>query len=79
MIYLDITRITGHKTTARPNTRQRQDGYGSKLPSAWMLQLDGKRWHRVYTVCWSNAGTSYVIDRGQPHYLQTGFHPEQVG
>lgn len=71
MTYLDDRRVTAFKVTEAPIARTRT-GYGSKLPSAYMLQLDGKRWHRVYTICWSNAGTDYVIIGGEPHYLQTG-------
>lgn len=78
MQYLDMTRVTAFKTTEQPLARSRS-GYGSKLPDDAMLQLDGKRWHRVYSVCWSNSSTSYVLVKGVPHYLQTGWrHPFDV-
>lgn len=51
-----------HKTTDVPRSRRRQDGYGSKIPTFWMVKLPGKpRWRRVYCYQWSNAGTYYVL------------------
>ena len=36
-------------------------GYGSRIPTARMVQLPGsKRWRRVYCCIWSNSGTCYV-------------------
>lgn len=67
--YLDESRITERRLTTVPRTRQRQDGYGNKIPTCYMLQLDGKRWHRVYCVCWSNAGSLYVTEKGQWLFL----------
>lgn len=78
MQYLDMSRVTSFKTTEPPVLRTRS-GYGGKLANDAMLQLDGKRWHRVYTVCWSNAGSDYVFVKGERHYLQTGWrHPFDV-
>lgn len=59
--YLNPDRVTAVRATdSAPRGDARQDGYGSKLGTRYMLQLDGKRWHRVYCVCWSNAGSLYV-------------------
>lgn len=66
--YLDSTRVTATRQTEPPRNRSRT-GYGSKLPSSWMLQLDNKRWHRVYIVCWSNAGSAYVVESGARLFL----------
>lgn len=79
MIYLDTSRVTRARWTPRPDTRRRQDGYGSKLPTSLLVQLDGKRWHRVYAICWSNGATCYVLSAGQPLYLETGYDPAQAG
>lgn len=57
--YLDPTRVTAKRATTPPWNRSRS-GYGSKIPSQWLLQLDGKRWHRVYIICYSNSSTAYV-------------------
>lgn len=68
--YLTESRITGRRETARPpGYRGRQDGYGSAIPTTYWLQLDGRRWHRVYCVCWSNAGSLYVRERGERLFL----------
>jgi hypothetical protein len=46
-------------------------GYGRKLRSPRMLRIVGeKRWRRIYVVCFSNAGSAYVLISGVPHYLR---------
>ena len=38
-----------------------RSGYGSRIPTAHMVQLPGSpRWRRVYCCIWSNSGTCYV-------------------
>jgi hypothetical protein len=65
---LDPSRITRKKKTLTPYCNSRS-GYGSKLPSRWMLQIDGKRWHRVYIICYSNSGSAYILIKGEQHFL----------
>lgn len=62
--YLNPEAIVSSRRTARPNTRQRPDGYGSKLPSEWLVKVAG-RWRRIYSVCWSNGATNYILLAGQ--------------
>ena len=38
-------------------------GYGNKLPTRYMVRYDG-RWYRVYSICYSNVSTEYVLIRG---------------
>lgn len=38
-------------------------GYGSKIPTSRMVRVD-ERWYRVYCMIWSNAGTCYIIRKG---------------
>lgn len=66
--YLDPVRVTATRQTEPPRNRSRT-GYGSKLPSSWLVQLDHKRWHRVYVVCWSNVGSAYVVEAGARLFL----------
>jgi hypothetical protein len=48
-------------------------GYGRKLRSTRMLRIVGEsRWRRIYVVCYSNAGSAYVLIKGKPHYLRSG-------
>jgi hypothetical protein len=36
-------------------------GYGSRIPTAWVVRLPGsKRWRRVYCCIYGNSGTCYV-------------------
>ena len=51
-----------------------RSGYGPKIPSSWELQLDDKRWRRVYVMYWSNCGTAYVLVGGERHLLG-GYDP----
>lgn len=75
MTYLDLTRVTSVRVTSPEQTplNSRRDGYGSRIPCCTMLQLDGKRWHRVYMVCWSNNGTCYVRAKGGNQWLAGGW------
>lgn len=46
-------------------------GYGRKIPSSRMIKLHGESiWRRVYVVCYSNAGSSYVVVKGKPTYIR---------
>lgn len=46
-------------------------GYGRKLTSTRMIRIHSEtRWRRVYIVCFSNAGTAYVLVQRQPRYLR---------
>jgi hypothetical protein len=76
--YLDPVRVTRVRVTSIPVYRARGDGYGSKIPTATMLQLDGKRWHRVYAICWSNMPTLYIRTKAGPLYLGA-YDPSKEG
>lgn len=68
IIYLDPKQVINAKKTIAPYNRSRT-GYGSKIPTQWLLQLDNKRWYRVYVICYSNAGSSYIITKSGKVYL----------
>ena len=69
--YLDPATVEATRQTDRPSGyRGRSDGYGSRIPSSWMLRI-GKRWHRVYVVCWSNSGSAYVRTKDGNRWLGT--------
>lgn len=38
-------------------------GYGSKIPTPYKILFAG-RWRRVYTACFSNVSTNYVLIDG---------------
>lgn len=41
-------------------------GYGRKIPTTRMVQLPGHpRWYRVYCIIFSNAGSTYIIRKGE--------------
>ena len=51
-------------TTDTPRSGRTTSGYGSKLPTCYMLHI-GNRWRRVYAICWGNAATHYIIKKGE--------------
>lgn len=51
-------------TTDMPRSGRTASGYGSKLPTSYMLRV-GNRWRRVYAICWSNVSTCYIIKKGE--------------
>ena len=66
---LDERRITAKKEVEAPRTG-RGDGYGNKIPTSFMLQIDGKpTWHRIYVINWSNSGSAYILIHDEPYYL----------
>lgn len=52
-----------YRTTPAPNSRC-TSGYGSKLPTPYMVRTVDQKWRRVYMRCYSNAGTLYVFHDG---------------
>lgn len=47
------------RETEAPRSGQTQTGYGSKLPTPYMVQWEG-RWRRVYAACYGNAASHYI-------------------
>lgn len=66
--YLVREDIIAKKSTRTPVSRT-VSGYGSKLPTQWLLRLKDKRWRRVYVMQWSNCGSAYVIVNGKTLFL----------
>jgi hypothetical protein len=66
--WLDDALIAGVKITDTP-LNPYATGYGAKIPSAYMLKLNG-RWHRVYAMVYGNSGTHYVVHRGETKILE---------
>ncbi len=71
MKYLDMASVQAQRHTDPPRTRQRQAGYGSKLPTSRQLRI-ANRWHRVYAVCWGTGQTCYIVKGGECLYIATG-------
>ena len=78
MNYLNSARVTGTAQGHTPNYNRSQTGYGAKLPTSWKIQLDGGRWRRVYAICFSNSGSSYIVEKGKPVYLGS-WEPRDFG
>jgi hypothetical protein len=48
-----------------PTYGQTVSGYGSKIPTRYKVQVFNNRWHRVYMVQHANAGTAFIIHKGE--------------
>lgn len=47
---------------------QTRSGYGAKLTSQYKIQYCGK-FYRIYTSCYSNVGSNYIICKKQYIYI----------
>jgi hypothetical protein len=48
---------------------QTMSGYGSKLTTSKKVKYNGKL-YRVYCVCYSNAGSAYILAKGKRLFLR---------
>jgi hypothetical protein len=74
VMYLeDSHKVTAAKTK-RPSERSHTaSGYGSKLQTSYMVQLDSRPvWRRVYCICYSNSGSVYVRVNGERLFVRDG-------
>jgi len=53
------TKAVEHKTTERPRSGQTLTGYGTAIPTDYMIKFNDK-WRRVYCCIFSNSGTLYI-------------------
>ena len=69
--YTDPALVTNVRATDTvPRKGQTVSGYGGQIPTSHLIEY-GKRWHRVYVMCWSNAATAYILVRGERLILDT--------
>ena len=63
------------RDTAAPRYGHTVSGYGSSIPTAYRIRYRGQdgllRWHGVYVMIYSNAGTAYIRSRGKRLILDT--------
>jgi hypothetical protein len=48
---------------------QTASGYGKKLTSPTKVKYNGKL-YRVYVICYSNSGSSYIVVKGNKMFLR---------
>ncbi len=68
--YTNPEMVTDSKVTEEPLYGRTADGYGSKLPTRYMVRY-GARWHRVYAALYGNAGTVYIVHGGKDLVLDS--------
>ena len=68
--YTDPESVVEVKVTEFPRSGQTASGYGRKIPTRHMVKV-GTRWHRVYVMCYGNAGSAYIVKGGETLFLDT--------
>jgi hypothetical protein len=48
------------RITEVPRSGRTSSGYGSRIPTQYMVRTVDQKWRRVYVVCYSNCATAYV-------------------
>ncbi len=66
-LYVVIDRPLRHHKIGRTYTAS---GYGLKLPTRYMLSVNGGRYRRVYATCVSNVASYWVVVSGKKVYLR---------
>lgn len=67
--WADNESITAVRITDTPR-HSSATGYGRKIPTRYQLKYEN-RWHRVYMMVYGNAGTAYILSRGDELVLET--------
>ena len=45
-------------------------GYGRKIPTRWLVRIDGSdRFRRVYAICFSNCASHYITMKGKMYFI----------
>jgi hypothetical protein len=75
----DLHQVTAAKQTETSPYQQTASGYGSKLQTSYMIQLDAKpRWYRIYCICYSNVGSLYVMVKGTRLFIRNEYEIQDL-
>jgi len=64
---IDEESVTAIKITDTPKNYS-VSGYGNRLPTRYMISI-GKKWYRVYAICYSNVSSFYIRMRKQRMFV----------
>ena len=80
VLYLeDLYQVTAAKQTETSPYQQTASGYGSKLQTSYMVQVNAKpRWYRIYCICYSNAGSLYVTIKGTRLFIRNEYEIQDL-
>jgi len=68
--YTDPALVTEVKITTTTPDQGSVTGYGSKIPTAYMIKYR-RHWHRVYAMVYGNAASIYIHSLGEDLFLDT--------
>ena len=60
--------VLSQLTWQKAGLQQTTSGYGAKLTNSYKISYEGKL-YRIYTTCYSNAGSSWFTVKGQKIYI----------
>jgi hypothetical protein len=63
---------------AAPIYGRNVDGYGSKIPTRFMLRLQDGRARRVYVMQYANSGSCYVVVGGEDRFLPSDLEHDMM-
>lgn len=68
------------KQDDHPTYGQQSDGYGRKISTRYLVRLNRcGPWRRVYCVCFSNAGSMYILVKGEMYMFRCDECLRKVG
>ncbi len=62
--YTDPEKVTDTRADHEAPRNPSRTGYGGKIPTAYWLRYENK-WRRVYVMNYGNAGTAYILVKGE--------------
>lgn len=68
--HTDSAKVTAVRVTEQPTYGRTVTGYGSKIPTRYMLTYDGRN-RRVYAMSYGNSSSLYVIANGEDLFLDS--------
>jgi hypothetical protein len=64
LIYANV-----QKVRKQVNPQRSPHAYGKRLPTRWEV-FDGKRWRKVFAICFSNAATYYIRVKKEVQFVR---------
>jgi hypothetical protein len=68
--YTDPRHVTSVRVTPIPRHGQTVSGYGGAIPTRYLIRYLGV-WRRVRMMQYGNAGSAYVMVKGEPVFIDT--------
>lgn len=77
IVYTLVGGVYDYKKDSYERPNPYATGYGRKIPTRYQVKFEsgrdfvGPRWHRVYVMQYGNAGSAYILVRGEVMFLDS--------